>query len=105
MVKVTIESEDDVRIIEGECAMVFMKGPEDESGEKVQVGLLGRHEDPDELLIKIARAVGYLAREFFDNPFKRLVVAQKAAFNLVDATDDDTIKILEMDRKTERIKE
>lgn len=104
MVKVTIESGDEVRILEGQCTMVYVKGQE-EFREQANIALVGRHEEPAELLMKIARAVGVLTKEFYDNPFERLFATRKAAIALVDATDNEDITVRERDRKTERIEE
>lgn len=103
MVKVTIEHEDGVRIIEGECTMVYMQGPEGEDKEKTQIALVGRHEDPDSLLIKIARAVGVLVKEFHDNPFKRFLAGHVASKALMDTVSNDDIEVSEMCKKMERI--
>lgn len=110
MVKVTIESDQGTQVTEGECVVMFMEGANDgrkspEGYAKAAVALVGRHEDPRIFMQRIARSLGLLVKEFYDDPFKRLEVAILASKRLVGAIDDENVEVIEKKKYTERVEE
>ncbi len=110
MVKVTIESDQGTQVAEGECVVMFMEGTNDgqkspEGYAKAAVALVGRHEDPRIFMQRIARSLGLLVKEFYDDPFKRLEVAILASKRLLGAIDDENVEVIEKKKHTRRVEE
>jgi hypothetical protein len=110
MVKVTIESDQGTQVAEGECVVMFMEGANDgrkspEGYAKAAVALVGRHEDPRIFMPRVARSLGLLVKEFYDDPFKRLEVAMLASKRLMGAIDDENVEVIEKKKYTERVEE
>lgn len=104
MIKITIEHDDEVKTIEGSCAVILMSGVDEEQG-RAAVALVGKHGSPVELLANTARNLGILIKQYFDDYFMGGAVAYLAAKELIDAAgDDDSVEITDEVKSIKKIK-